>query len=489
MSFRVIAGDSKTVKEQLFLNGNKYVPPVGSTLIFTIKKFYTDADADAVCQKITGAGLTVVDSVAHISLVRNDTYNALPGPYYYDVQSQQLDGNIYDVATGTATILPDITRGTDTSVTVYTTSPSATQNAVAAAAAALQSANEAAASASSIAGDTIAAAASALAAYNSAVAAHNSELAAAASAALALTADGAAITANLNAEIARAQLAEAAAITTANNYTDTHVGLEAAARLLAHPLKSNNLSDLASIPTAKQNLGIDQVNNTSDANKPISSATGAALSGKQPLATVLTNTTASFTPALQSQIENATTTLGSNTFVQRNGLSGGQTVSGGTGANEDLTLHGTTSGTKTTSYVNIQPDGGKVGIGTTTPSRTLSVAGDISATGNLESSKVVITRTTGNVLEVINGSGDTTLTVTSDGLISGHSARYTWIGLVTGAVPTGPTVITGGQVYTYNYGTTVRYRFINTAGTLDAFYSNFNGINVTGLLVSKGLTF
>ena len=45
--------------------------------------------------------------------------------------------------------------------------------------------------------------------------------------------------------------------------------------------KSNNLSDLSNITTAKTNLGINNVNNTSDANKPISTATQQALNAKQ----------------------------------------------------------------------------------------------------------------------------------------------------------------------------------------------------------------
>jgi len=45
------------------------------------------------------------------------------------------------------------------------------------------------------------------------------------------------------------------------------------------------------------------------------------------------------------------------------GRSGGQTIYGGTAANEDLTLEGTSHATKTTSYLNLQPNGGNVGIG------------------------------------------------------------------------------------------------------------------------------
>jgi len=46
-------------------------------------------------------------------------------------------------------------------------------------------------------------------------------------------------------------------------------------------LKANNLSDLASIPAALVNLGLNNVSNTSDANKPVSTATQAALNLKE----------------------------------------------------------------------------------------------------------------------------------------------------------------------------------------------------------------
>ena len=46
---------------------------------------------------------------------------------------------------------------------------------------------------------------------------------------------------------------------------------------------------------------------------------------------------------------------------------------GGSAANDDITIHGTSNATRTTSYVNLQPSGGYVGIGTSTPSYPLHV--------------------------------------------------------------------------------------------------------------------
>jgi len=49
------------------------------------------------------------------------------------------------------------------------------------------------------------------------------------------------------------------------------------------------------------------------------------------------------------------------------GRSGGQTLNGGTAANEDLILQGTSNATRTSSYVILQPTAGSVGVGTSTP--------------------------------------------------------------------------------------------------------------------------
>lgn len=56
------------------------------------------------------------------------------------------------------------------------------------------------------------------------------------------------------------------------------------------------------VALTKADVGLVNVDNTSDAAKPISTATQTALDGKQPLATVLTNTTASFTTAQESKL-------------------------------------------------------------------------------------------------------------------------------------------------------------------------------------------
>ncbi len=57
----------------------------------------------------------------------------------------------------------------------------------------------------------------------------------------------------------------------------------------------------------------------------------------------------------------------------------GLTVYGSTADNGDLTLEGTSSGTKTSSYIILQPTAGNVGIGTTTPGYLLEVDGTFEA--------------------------------------------------------------------------------------------------------------
>jgi hypothetical protein len=71
-------------------------------------------------------------------------------------------------------------------------------------------------------------------------------------------------------------------------------------------------------------------------------------------------------------------------LVYANGVSGGQSLSGGTAANDDLTLQGTTNATRTTSYVLLQPNGGNVGIGEPAPAANLHISNATTSTLRME---------------------------------------------------------------------------------------------------------
>ncbi len=98
-------------------------------------------------------------------------------------------------------------------------------------------------------------------------------------------------------------------------------------------------------------------------------------------------------PAKLNVSANMRTFLGNETI---------STINGGTGANDDLTLQGTTNATRTTSYVLIQPNGGNVGIGVATPTVPLDVNGISRVTGLYLSNSA--TSTAGGIDNNGNGS-------------------------------------------------------------------------------------
>lgn len=67
---------------------------------------------------------------------------------------------------------------------------------------------------------------------------------------------------------------------------------------------------------------------------------------------------------------------------------------------------------------------------------------------------------------------------------------YTWEYLLMNwsVEPTLNTAIVGGDVYNYTLNGTTRYRFVPTTydPTQDAFYENFDGTNLTGLITARG---
>lgn len=67
----------------------------------------------------------------------------------------------------------------------------------------------------------------------------------------------------------------------------------------------------------KSDIGLSNVDNTSDLDKPISTSTQTALDNKQPLSTILTNTTASFTTADETKLDSIEANAEvNNVFIQ-----------------------------------------------------------------------------------------------------------------------------------------------------------------------------
>lgn len=102
--------------EDAFLPGSEWA------LIFTAKNSDADLDAAAVIQKATGAGITVSSSTATVALVPDDTVDLDDGRLLFDILAQStITNKVRTVAYGEIYVMRDITRLTETSVTVITT--------------------------------------------------------------------------------------------------------------------------------------------------------------------------------------------------------------------------------------------------------------------------------------------------------------------------------------------------------------------------------
>ena len=73
----------------------------------------------------------------------------------------------------------------------------------------------------------------------------------------------------------------------------------------------------------------------------------------------------------------------------------------------------------------------------------------------------------------------------------GPSSFPTWTDLATGwnTEPVFNMTLAGGDVYDYSYdGPAIYYRYIANDGSEDAFYENFDGVNLTNLVKQKKIT-
>ena len=77
------------------------------------------------------------------------------------------------------------------------------------------------------------------------------------------------------------------------------------------------------------------------------------------------------------------------------------TIYGGSAANDDITIKGTSHATTTTSYVILQPSGGSVGIGTTTPQTKLEVVSAVDVLGDGQSN--IISRDSTSMASGVGG--------------------------------------------------------------------------------------
>lgn len=98
----LIAGDSKTYNLTFKDAAGIALDISDWTILFTVKRCYTDADADAVIQKtiVIGQSPAGASGTTSIELTHEDT-EALPqGNFYYSIQAVPSVGKLYTLLKG-----------------------------------------------------------------------------------------------------------------------------------------------------------------------------------------------------------------------------------------------------------------------------------------------------------------------------------------------------------------------------------------------------
>lgn len=205
-------------------------------------------------------------------------------------------------------------------------------------------------------------------------------------------------------------------------------------------------------------------------------------------ATTLTNTTLNLTgtttltaSSLATFTTAASLSMGSTTTLT---LGNDAVINGSSAANGNLTLQGTSNGTRTTSYVLLQPTAGNVGVGTTTaPAALLDVAGTASISSTLTLGGVVRPSTGDLTFQYKSGANSwaNALTISNTGNI--------------GIGTTGPMLakfqLAGGDMILDSNNTIGSY-YLRNSTNYDASRNNYNISLVGGLsgrLVNRNADF
>lgn len=171
---------------------------------------------------------------------------------------------------------------------------------------------------------------------------------------------------------------------------------------------------------------------------------------------------------------------------------------GSSSSNGDITIEGTSSGTKTTSYVNLQTTGGNVGIGTTAPTALLGLV-DVRTTAGVASIGISKTGTvsgndfgissevTGSATNHYAGWFKATSATNNYAIVVPPSSGYVGIGTIT---PTETFQVADSR--TTNNSTAINFRktgiVVGTSYGLDAGVSGAGTTNVCSYFSASGAT-